>query len=391
MTRIAFIHNSFPAGGAERVTVDIARYLSTFGNYRVFVYASRVSESLMQGDIKELVTVRVIPSPAMPSKRAEAVGKYVVSDGIDILVQTGKSLHGIEDIKNKTGCRTVLACHGEPFWQRHAIMYRRRKGLVRRLMWHLWNRRRFEDGSLAMKMAIERTRRDYMMNDAYTVLCPSYRDEVVKTLGLDPSSAHIYPIENSERIVPDVCYDKEKVFLFCGRFERWSKRIDRLLRIWAAVEPRLPDWKLVLVGDGPDSGTLKRLARDLHLERVSFEGMKNDVEGYYRRAWAVCMTSETEGWPLALTEGQAHGCIGVAFGCTSGIYEILAPEEECGFVVPPFDEEKYAETLVKVASLSEEDSLRIRINGVRKRSGYTPEVIAEKWKALFDSLSQVEH
>ena len=391
MTRIAFIHNSFPAGGAERVTVDIARYLSTFGNYRVFVYASRVSESLMQGDIKELVTVRVIPSPAMPSKRAEAVGKYVVSDGIDILVQTGKSLHGIEDIKARTGCRTVLACHGEPFWQRHAIMYRRRKGLVRRLMWHLWNRRRFEDGSLAMKMAIERTRRDYMMNDAYTVLCPSYRDEVVKTLGLDPSSAHIYPIENSERIVPDVCYDKETVFLFCGRFERWSNRIDRLLRIWAAVEPRLPDWKLVLVGDGPDSGTLKRLARDLHLERVSFEGMKNDVEGYYRRAWAVCMTSETEGWPLALTEGQAHGCIGVAFGCTSGIYEILAPEEECGFVVPPFDEEKYAETLVKVASLSEEDSLRIRINGVRKRSGYTPEVIAEKWKALFDSLSQVKH
>ena len=163
------------------------------------------------------------------------------------------------------------------------------------------------------------------------------------------------------------------------------------MRIWAAVEPRLPDWKLVLVGDGPDSGTLKRLARDLHLERVSFEGMKNDVEGYYRRAWAVCMTSETEGWPLALTEGQAHGCIGVAFGCTSGINEILAPEEDCGFVVPPFDEEKYAETLVKVASLSEEDSLRIRINGVRKRSGYTPEVIAEKWKALFDTLSQVKH
>lgn len=391
MTRIAFIHNSFPAGGAERVTVDIAGYLNAFGNYRVFVYASRVSESLMQDDFRGLVTVRVIPSPAMPSKRAEAVGKYVVSDGIDILVQTGKSLPGIEEIREKTGCRTVLACHGEPFWQRHAIMYRRRKGLVRRIMWHLWNRRRFEDGSLAMKMAIERTRKDYMMNDAYTVLCPSYRDEVVKTLGLDPSSAHIYPVENSEKIVPDVCYDKEKVFLFCGRFERWSKRIDRLLRIWAAVEPRLPDWKLVLVGDGPDSGALKRLAQELRLERVFFEGMKNDVEGYYRRAWAVCMTSETEGWPLALTEGQAHGCIGVAFGCTSGIYEILAPEEECGFVVPPFDEEKYAGTLVKVASLSEEDSLRVRVNGVRKRSGYTPEVIAEKWKALFDTLLQVKH
>ena len=33
MVRIAFIHNSFPAGGAERVTVDIARYLSGLGGY----------------------------------------------------------------------------------------------------------------------------------------------------------------------------------------------------------------------------------------------------------------------------------------------------------------------------------------------------------------------
>ncbi len=384
MVRIAFIHNSFPAGGAERVTVDIARYLKCFGGYQVFVYATRISESLMSDELSDLLTVRILPSQAMSAGRTKKVESYVLADHIDVLVQVGKSLPGIEGIRQRTGCKTVIACHGEPFWQRHVIIHRRQKGFVRRLMWHLWNRRRFEDGTLAMKMAKERTQRDYMLNDAYTVLCEPYRKEVVETLGLDPAEAHIYAIENAEVVVKDVCYEKEKTVLFCGRFENWSKRIDRLLRIWAYVEPVLDGWRLVLVGDGRDGKMLRSLAAELKLERVSFEGMRRDVTGYYRKASIVCLTSETEGWPLALTEGQANGCIGVAFDVTSGIREIL--DGECGFAVPAFDEVKFAETLIKVATMDTDEQMKIRVNAVRKRSQYAPEVIADKWKKLFDML-----
>ncbi len=384
MVRIAFIHYSFPAGGAERVTVDIARYLKCFGGYQVFVYATRISESLMSDELSDLLTVRILPSQAMSAGRTKKVESYVLADHIDVLVQVGKSLPGIEGIRQRTGCKTVIACHGEPFWQRHVIIHRRQKGFVRRLMWHLWNRRRFEDGTLAMKMAKERTQRDYMLNDAYTVLCEPYRKEVVETLGLDPAEAHIYAIENAEVVVKDVCYEKEKTVLFCGRFENWSKRIDRLLRIWAYVEPVLDGWRLVLVGDGRDGKMLRSLAAELKLERVSFEGMRRDVTGYYRKASIVCLTSETEGWPLALTEGQANGCIGVAFDVTSGIREIL--DGECGFAVPAFDEVKFAETLIKVATMDTDEQMKIRVNAVRKRSQYAPEVIADKWKKLFDML-----
>lgn len=384
MMKIAFIHNRFPAGGAERITIDIARYLHDVGGYEVYVYTARVDQSLLTCEIEECLKIRVIPSQVLPSRRTAAVERLMVSDGIDVLVQVGKSLPGIDGIRQRTGCKTVIACHGEPFWQRHVIMHRRQKGFIRRMMWHLWNRRRFQDGTLAMKMAKERTMRDYALNDAYTVLCESYRNEVIETLGLDAADAHIYAIENAERVIEDVCYAKENVVLFCGRFENWSKRVDRLLRIWAKVEPIIPDWRLVLVGDGRDGKMLRSLASELKLERVSFEGMHRDVTGYYRKASIVCLTSETEGWPLALTEGQAQGCIGVAFGVTSGIREILGGD--CGFVVRPYDEAGFAATIVKVASMDEDELMRIRMNGVRKRSGYAPEVIAEKWKTLFDTL-----
>lgn len=386
MKRIAFIHGRFPAGGAERITIDIARYLSDKGGYEVFVYATRISEDLLTDDVRKILTVRRIPSQANPSRRAGFVEKLIVQDKVDVLVQVTKSLPGIDEIRQRTGCKSVVACHGEPLWQRHAILHRRQKGILRRMAWVLYNKRRFADGSLALSMAKERTMADYNGSDAYTVLCESYKKELAEALGLDVTTSHIYAIENPEKTLERVDYEKEKMILFCGRFENWSKRIDRLLRIWAKVQHAMPEWRLVLVGDGPAGKMLRKMAVDMNLERVDFEGYRNDVADYYRKASVVALTSETEGWPLTLSEGQAHGCIGVAFGCTSGVKEILGPDGECGFIVPPYDEDAYAEALLKIASMHEEELLKIRRSAVGKRMQYVPDVIAEKWKNLFDGL-----
>ena len=169
--------------------------------------------------------------------------------------------------------------------------------------------------------------------------------------------------------------------------ENWSKRVDRLLRIWSIIQHQLPDWRLVIVGNGPAEEMLHNMAKELKLERISFEGRKKDVARYYRKASIVCLTSETEGWPLALTEAQAHGCIGVAFGATSGIKEILSPHGECGFIVPRFDEKTYAEALKHIAQLNKEEEYSIRRKSVEKRLQYAPHIIADKWRRLFDSLS----
>lgn len=386
MVTVAFVHNRFPAGGAERITIDIARYLKGVGGYRVYVYTTRINKMLMPEESDEILTIRHIPSQAIPARRSAAIEKLIVSDGVDILVQVGKSLEGIDGIRKRTGCKSVVACHGEPFWQRYAIANRRKKGLIRKAMWILFNKRRYEKGNLAMKKAVQRTRTDYLNCDAYVVLCKPYIEQVADILGYDAATSHIYAIENSDLPVRGVCWKKENIIMFCGRFENWSKRIDRLLRIWGKVQGRLPQWSLLLVGDGPDAPMLRKMAEELKLERISFEGMQKDVSRYYDKASVVAMTSETEGWGLALSEAQARGCIGIAFECSSGVAEILQPDGECGFLVPPFDEEAYAETLLRIASMTEQEQMRIRTNAVNKRLQYTPELIAEKWRLLFDRL-----
>lgn len=386
MIRIAFVHNRFPAGGAERVTMDIASYLKSYGGYEVFVYASRISETLLNDAMLSNFTLRRIPTQFISSKRTKQIERYIIEDEIDILVQPGKAIPGIERIKERTGVKTIVACHGEPFWQRYVIMHRRQKGFFRKLMWHLFNKRRYEDGTLAMRMAVARTRRDYETSDAYTVLCQSYIRETASVLDLVPEQSHIYAIENSERPVENVNYNKENIILFVGRFENWSKRIDRLLRIWYSVQDRMSDWKLVLVGDGDDWHRMRKLSEAMHLQRIHFEGRQNNVAEYYQKASVVALTSDTEGWPLALTEAQAHGCICVAYGCTAGVKEVLSPEDECGFVVPSGDERSYAQILMTIASMPEDEALHIRQRSVARRQEYTPEIISEKWRCLFQKL-----
>ena len=224
MVTVAFVHNRFPAGGAERITIDVARYLKSVGGYRVYVYTTRINHALMSEELDEILTIRHIPSQAIQTRRSVAVEKLIKNDGVDILVQVGKALKGIDGIRKRTGCKSVVACHGEPFWQRYAIMARRQKGMFRKLMWHLYNKRRFADGTLAMNMAKERSWADYLNNDAYTVLCEAYKRETASVFGIDPDDSHIYAIENPEAAVQDISLEKEKMILFCGRMENWSKR-----------------------------------------------------------------------------------------------------------------------------------------------------------------------
>lgn len=384
MKRIAFIHGCFPAGGAERITVDVAEYLNNLGGYEIFVYTSKIEDELLTSRIEANIKIRIIPNKR--KLKAAEIEKLIIRDNINIVVQVASCVYGIKNIACRTGCKTVLANHGEPFWQRYSIMNRRQNSLLKKILWKIINKRIYQDNGKALRMAIKRNFADYKNNDAYVVLCDAYKKETEKAFGLSDENSRIYVIENPEYHVEDISLDKRNIILYCGRLECLSKRIERLLRIWATIQDELSDWELMLVGDGPQRNYLESMAKKLDLKRCSFEGKVNNVKEYYKKASIVCLVSQTEGWPLALTEAQAQGCIPVAFGCTSGVIDILSPHGENGFIVKPFDEKEYAETLLKIAGMSKNDQEKIRLSAIAKRREYSPDKTGEKYKNLFEKL-----
>ncbi|MEV5730061.1 glycosyltransferase [Streptomyces pharetrae] len=85
-----------------------------------------------------------------------------------------------------------------------------------------------------------------------------------------------------------------------GRLCR-QKGQDVLLDAWAAVRARVPDARLVLVGDGPDRDRLKPSAS------VRLVGAVADVVPWYQAADLVVLPSRWEGMALAPLEAMACG------------------------------------------------------------------------------------
>lgn len=384
MKKIAFIHEIFPIGGAERITLDICNYLhKNSPDYRCYIFASDIVEESIPKQLLGKITLRTIPQK---EGRSSAVEKLILEEGINLVIQVVHQLGGIKGISERTGCKVLFANHGEPFWQRYSIIRNSKKKFFNRLFWHLGAERKYVKKGRALAIAVERTREHYNNCDAYTVLCEGYKQTINNALGLNAEESKIHVIENSERIVENVTYEKEKIIMYCGRLFNNTKRLDRLMRIWGKVQHKLADYRLLIVGDGEYAETMRKQIKKEKLQRVEMLGWQPNVEQFFRKASIVCLTSQTEGWGLCLTEAQAHGCIPVAFGCSDGVKEILAPSGTNGFIVTPFDEDEYADTLVKIAGMSDEECLTIRKNAVAKRAEYSPESIMGKWKKLFDDL-----
>lgn len=384
--KVLFYHENFPAGGAERVTIDIASYISNRG-YKVYVLASNINE----GDYSQL-TVLKLPDKASVT---EAFGIQCVVDtihslDIDIFVLPVCSfIPLLEAVKQQTYCKLVFALHSVPFWEVLYSFYikkaKARGDFFKTLEWWMltypktmWLKK--YDSPIRVRHI-----KIYELVDAYTVLCESYKKDLLEKIGMTKSGDKICVIPNSEKEVLQVNLDKKKQLLFVGRMSYDDKRVDRLIYIWHRIYRKVPDWELVLVGDGDERGRLEALVAKLHLERVVFAGYHTDVRRFYDDSLVLCLTSNYEGWPLALTEGQAHGVIPIAFDCTAGVHEILAPTGVNGILIPPFSLKRYAKELVTLLQ-NPLKCQEIQKNVIMKAHSYSPDKIGEKWYALFERL-----
>jgi len=134
--------------------------------------------------------------------------------------------------------------------------------------------------------------------------------------------------------------------LAVGRHQA-QKGFDLLLRAWVEVAAACPSARLRIVGDGPLTDGLRRLAGDLGVEAsVDWTAPTRAIEAMYREAALFVLSSRYEGMPLALLEAQALGVPAVAFDCPTGPREIIS--NETGIVVAPGDVAALARAIVSL-------------------------------------------
>jgi glycosyltransferase involved in cell wall biosynthesis len=145
--------------------------------------------------------------------------------------------------------------------------------------------------------------------------------------------------------------------VICVANFRPKKRHDLLLAAFERVRARIPDARLVLLGDGPLLEQVRERARRLELsESVEFTGSV-DIWPRLASSHVYALPSDFEGLPLALLEAMAAG-LPVVASEVEGNVDVVKPGVN-GYLVPHGDVESLADRLVGLLS---DASLRERMS-----------------------------
>lgn len=142
-------------------------------------------------------------------------------------------------------------------------------------------------------------------------------------------------IPNSLREIADSSgIEKENWLIGVGRLS-YEKGFDRLIEAFAEIK-NYKDWKLVLVGDGPEREKLKIQVEKIGIEnRVVFLGARKDVDQLLARSKIFVIPSRYEGFPNALCEAMASPLPCISFDSISA--SDIIENHVNGVVVPDGD------------------------------------------------------
>jgi len=99
--------------------------------------------------------------------------------------------------------------------------------------------------------------------------------------------------------------EKEDTFTFLnvGRHDEKQKRLTRLIEAANKLKKEKYNFKILLVGDGPDNNLYREKVKNNNLEdKIKFLGRKKNPYPYFNISDCVILTSEYEGYPVVFLE-----------------------------------------------------------------------------------------
>ncbi|MET8143501.1 glycosyltransferase [Sphaerisporangium sp. NPDC005288] len=170
---------------------------------------------------------------------------------------------------------------------------------------------------------------------------------------------------------------------------RWlpGKSFDRLIRAFAIVADKRPDWRLRLYGGGPEEKRLRALVGELNLHNnVYFMGTTPDLQGEFAKASIVAVTSHAETPGMTVIEALACGVPVVGFEGARGFGEFVTPGRD-SVLVPSGEGEIGAYASALLALIDDERRRMVLAAGARESAAeHAAPAIAARWESLVEGL-----
>lgn len=157
-----------------------------------------------------------------------------------------------------------------------------------------------------------------------------------------------------------------------------------LIKAWNLVQRECPNWKLKIVGEGPERNNLEEEIKRLNLgNSVVLTGYSNNVKKEMLESSIFVLTSLYEGFGLVLLEAMACGLPPVAFACQFGPKDIITDGNN-GLLIYNRDIKSFSEKLIY---LIQHPNIRKDMSNqaLKRVKDFSINNIIAQWMQLFQS------
>lgn len=355
--KIIFLISTLEIGGAQKVILEIAKYLASKEKIDVHVISIYKRGELVHEDI----------SPAKFHFLEENLKRFVIIRALPKLFKI------IWQIKPDTVISTLLTANilnlicGCIFIKRYRVLVReantpsvynkcvlKNKSIWPKVFKYLL---RFSDQVIAPSNGVKSDFANYYNypQDKITVINNPINLKKIKQLAEHPPS---FPLP-------------AKYILGVGRLTQ-AKGFDILIQAYAKLENK-DEIKLVILGEGPDRKKLEELVERLNLNnQVLLPGLVENPFPVYKSAELFVLSSRWEGSPNVLIQALALEVRSISTDCPSGPRELLPSN-----FLTPIDDVNILASLIK-SRLQENDQ-----NSIELKDFDLPTVVT-KWLATIN-------
>jgi len=365
------------SGGIERVLSSKANYLAEFLNYEVhiiiggkkpdslfFTFSNKIKFHYLNIDFKKRQIWQYLYQTKQDKMYCKELGKQLIDIQPDITI----SMFGREAgflYKIKDGSVKVLEFHFTKNYLQHLGKALHNDKFRRlRKYWLLFLKNREENIAKKYDHIVLLTQKDKELwgnNPKFKVIPNPLSFNTEKTAALE-----------------------NKIIVSMGRLV-YPKGFQYLIRAFALLKEKYPEWKVKIYGCGQDKELLQKEINTLSLhDSIFLKEPTQDVESVLLESSLFVLPSLYDGFGLVLTEAMACGVPCVAFDCECGPSDIIQDEVD-GFLVETGNILSLAE---KMELLMQNKDLRIEMGAKAKENvrKFDVPVIMNLWKNYFEQI-----
>lgn len=375
-------------GGVESVCYNLTQEIQKSGEHNIshLYYENDEGATIPEGITAQLPELS-------NSHTKEYIRNFLVKNQVDIVWNHSPSISNLQLIRQAAAglrVKIVSIFHSTPYYKMAELQDRCDLALYRGRYYGEWLSfvATLLKYPLSLLKAIYKTRiflrtMAEQSNVAGT-LSDYYIEDYHKLSGKKYDNLHAVTNPIISTVSHNLTLNKKKnQVLVVARHEWKNKRLDRIIRIWRKVEASFPEWRLVMLGDGPAHDEYIKTANRLGVKNIEFTGKQSPAK-FYEEAKIICMTSSWEGLPMVLLEAQQYGCVPIAYESFSALPDIIENEKN-GFRIPAFNEEQFIEKLTYLMT-HEVERERMAQACIQHANKFQVSDIVNRWLSIFSDL-----